>query len=234
MLGHPAWSLLSRRISSPSPDALQRKSTGDLEAYGGRGDSSILCDIAAAQGYRGSCSAWTTRISMTRTCSKAGLFCLPSRKTGDLLESLRSGRFYASEGPDIRQVTIEDGVVTAETSPVSGSAFYRYLLEGGPPDTRPRLDHGLLYARPARPLHPCRGTDAAGKRATTQYFSSPAKPQLCNGANAGRSPCRLGSLCLQPPKRLPPTKRRQTVWGTERFFFYQPAAWRALDGQPAV
>lgn len=174
VLGHPAWSLLSPQdiLSQPGCFATEIYS-GISEAYGGRGDSSILCDIAAAQGYRGFLlGVDDAHFYDTDVFQSWIVLSSPSRKTGDLLESLRSGRFYASEGPDIRQVTIEDGVVTAETSPCERIGFFTDTFWKAD-----RLTRGHALTTASCTLGPrdryvrVECTDAAGKRATTQYFS---------------------------------------------------------------
>lgn len=174
ILGHPAWSLLSPQdiLSLPGCFATEIYS-GISEAYGGRGNSSILCDIAAAQGYRGFLLGVDDAHFYNTDVFQSWIVLLsPSLKTNDLLESLRAGRFYASEGPDIRQINIENDVVTVETSPCKRIGFFTDTFWKAD-----RLTHGHNLTTASCTLSPrdrfvrVECMDANGKRASSQYIS---------------------------------------------------------------
>ena len=45
-----------------------------------------------------------------------------------ILEALDAGRFYATQGPRIHQITLENDTVTVECSPVSCAVFNSHLV----------------------------------------------------------------------------------------------------------
>ena len=173
VLGHPAWSLLSPQdlLSLPGCFATELYS-GISEAYGGRGDSSILCDIAAAHGYRGFLLGVDDAHFYDRDAFQSWIvLSSPSLKTADLLESLRAGRFYASEGPDIRSISIEDHVITAETSPCTRIAFFTDTFWKADRLTLGQnLQSASCVLTPRDRYVRVECTDANGKRASSQYF----------------------------------------------------------------
>ena len=95
---------------------------------------------------------------------------------GALLEALKEGRYYATQGPEIRDIRCEDGRLVVETSPVRSIALAglgaKSAAEHGDALTVARLD-----------LAPFRGswcrlviTDANGKRAWTHPVPSNLLP----------------------------------------------------------
>lgn len=85
-----------------------------------------------------------------------------------LLESLKAGRYYASEGPEFRNIGIDDSALTVETTAISS-----LIVQG--PGNRARAVHGHSMTRASISLVPFEArdadwirvtvVDAAGKRA---------------------------------------------------------------------
>lgn len=171
---HPAWSLNTTEfLTALDGVALSEvyNSMSDEPFNAPRGNSESLLDVAAANGkafnlvaaddshgYRGEqCRSWVM--------VQAEALTVPA-----ILDALRAGRFYATQGPAFRDIAFEDGVITVETSPVSGVTFISntYYV-----DDRCRRGDGLTRA--AYRIHPTdrfvrvRITDADGKAA----WSSP-------------------------------------------------------------
>lgn len=125
-LAHPAWSLMTH----DEVDALEGLDAieiwnGVSGVYSGRGDSAAYLDVLAARGrpmpmtavddthyYQEDLFSGFVRVK-TAECSREAI-----------LEALRTGQFYSSQGPELRQITVEEGRITAETSPLKKIVFY--------------------------------------------------------------------------------------------------------------
>ena len=129
ILAHPAWSLLRVDVVeclSGIGAAEVFNSVSRTPWNGDRGDSSGFLDVLASSSgvllpfiaaddahfYSGEECCGYTMVN-TRSLTREGI-----------LEALFAGRFYASQGPAIEQVQIEDGVVTVTCSPASMAVFY--------------------------------------------------------------------------------------------------------------
>lgn len=128
ILAHPAWSLntLDMLRTLEGISALEIYNAVSTTPYNGdRALSASFSDVASCNGlivpvvcaddvhFYGEdlCRAW---------------ICVNARENTReaLLEAFDAGRFYGSLGPVIDQVTLEDGVLTVECSPVSKVVFY--------------------------------------------------------------------------------------------------------------
>jgi len=124
---HPAWSLNTPRFleSLDGVDISEVYNTMSDEPFNGpRGNSESLLDVTAANGkcfrlvasddshaYRGEqCVSWTV--------VQAEALTVPC-----ILSALREGRFYATQGPEIRNITVEGDTITVQSSPVCRVTF---------------------------------------------------------------------------------------------------------------
>lgn len=88
-----------------------------------------------------------------------------------VLSALEAGRFYASQGPEIRQITLENGVMTVDCSPAEMVIFYsnlpwvrdRVIGGGNVTHAEHEIARGEKYLR-------VEVTDASGKRAWSGQF----------------------------------------------------------------
>ena len=171
---HPAWSLNTPEfLKSLDGVALSEvyNTMSDEPFNGPRGNSESLLDVTAANGkayqlvasddshwYRGEqCVSWVMVQAEELTVSA-------------ILTALREGRFYASQGPEIRNITVEGELITVETSPASKITFCSNLYYV---DDRCRSGKGLtreVYrVRPNERFVRIQVTDADGRKA----WSSP-------------------------------------------------------------
>lgn len=154
---------------------------------GPRGNSESLLDVAAANGkyyrlvaaddshpYRGEqCVSWVMVQATQLTVSA-------------ILEALRAGRFYATQGPAFHSISIEDGLITVESSPVSRITFRSNLYWVGD-----RCRSGQELTREVYRIHPnerfvrIQITDSDGKR-----------------RGARRSCCDKGTVAMNMPSRI--------------------------------
>lgn len=175
-LAHPAWSLMTYE----EVDALEGLDAieiwnGVSGVYSGRGDSSAYLDVLAARGklmpmtavddthyYQGDLYSGFVRVKI-RECTREAI-----------LEALRTGQFYASQGPELHQITVEEGRITAETSPLKKIVFYSDSFYA-PGRTVEAPEGGFLTEAsytPSRWDHVVRveGVDAEGKRVWSNYI----------------------------------------------------------------
>lgn len=176
-LAHPAWSLMTVEevAALQGLDAIEIYN-GVSDVYSGRGDSAVYLDVLAARGQL----CRLTAVDDTHYY-KGDLFQgyvmvkTESNTAADILQGLYDNAFYATQGPELFQITLEDGEVSVETSPLESITFYtdsfyapgRTLwAEGGVPLTRGSY-------RPIKWDHVLRieGRDFAGRRVWSNYIS---------------------------------------------------------------
>lgn len=125
VLAHPYWSLMH------FDDVLKLNNIVGLEiwnhishAYASRGGSGVYADVCAASGKKLLLFA-TDDAHFYDTDFFGGYIMVesPSNSKRDLLEAIKAGRFYCSQGPQIFKVERQSGKIVAETSPVCAIAF---------------------------------------------------------------------------------------------------------------
>lgn len=132
ILCHPAWSLNSPEtmLSLQGLTAVEvYNSFSGIPWNAARADSSIQIDMALTRGFR------AQLVASDDSHRYAGEQCLSytriqaaalSREA--LMEGLRSGACYASQGPSFHQITWEDGTVEVSCSPVEYMVFNSNLV----------------------------------------------------------------------------------------------------------
>ena len=125
ILAHPAWSFLTH------DDAINLKDYMGIEIWNtvsetrsNRGYSASFIDTVASK----NCIKAIFAVDDTHFFSDdlfGGYIMLnsPSLSTEDIVKNIKQGNFYASQGPEIRQITIEKNKIHIETSPVSQISF---------------------------------------------------------------------------------------------------------------
>lgn len=128
ILAHPAWS-----VTNPA-DCMSLNGLCGVEIYnsisglpwnGRRADSSIYIDIWASQGKLFPCMAADDSHSYQgeHTCS----FIMVNAKelsAEAIKKSIRSGNFYASQGPRFLSISVDESVVKVNSSSVESIVFY--------------------------------------------------------------------------------------------------------------
>ncbi len=174
ILAHPAWSLLT-----PTTIAGLRNLTA-AEIYNAmstaprnclRADASVTLDCAAAHG----CVLPLVAVDDAHyyegeQCNSYVMVQAETLTQATILSALDKGRFYASQGPVIRRLTVEEGELRLWCSPVEQIIFYSNLswVTG-----RCRTGHGLTYstydlrAQRGETFVRCQLVDANGKSAWT-------------------------------------------------------------------
>lgn len=144
ILAHPAWSLNTVGTLSGLRGLSAAEIYNSVSTYpwnGDRADSSNILDAAAAHGtfynfvasddshwYNGEAGRSFTMIQADELTQLS------------LFEAIDAGRFYCSQGPVIRQITVENGMLTVECSQAERVIFYSNLVwAGGRCVTQPGL-----------------------------------------------------------------------------------------------
>lgn len=171
---HPAWSLNTPEFlkSLDGVEIAEVYNTMSDEPFNGpRGNSESLLDVAAANGkYFNLIAADDSHPYRGEQCVSYVMVQAAEMSVPAILEALRAGRFYATQGPIFHSISIEDGLITVETTPVSRITFCSNLYWV---DDRCRSGQGLT--REVYKIHPnehfvgIQLTDANGKKA----WSSP-------------------------------------------------------------
>jgi hypothetical protein len=124
-LAHPAWSLMS------FDDCLNLQNIIGIEiwnhishAYSRRGHSGSYIDVCAASGKKILLLA-TDDAHFYDTDHFGGYIVVesPSLSKQDLLQSIKEGNFYCSQGPEIYRFEREGDIIVAQTSLVASMAF---------------------------------------------------------------------------------------------------------------
>jgi len=125
ILAHPAWSLLSH------DDIMGLEGHLGFEVWNtvsdtmtNRGDSTCYVDLIAKKGkYPLIFASDDTHFYNTDLFGGYIMVNSKSLKKDDILENIKKGNFYCSQGPEIKQISIENDEVYVETSPVEFIAF---------------------------------------------------------------------------------------------------------------
>lgn len=170
VLAHPAWSLNTPAFMAGLENVTGVEvwnSVSAPPANADRANSASLLDVTAALGRcwpffaNDDTHAYREEVGGGFTMVQADALTVPA-----VLSALEAGRFYASQGPQIHQITLENGVMTVDCSPAEMVIFYsnvpwvRGRVVGGGNVTH--AEH--VVARGERYLR-CEIVDASGRRA---------------------------------------------------------------------
>lgn len=171
---HPAWSLNTPEFlkSLDGVEISEVFNTMSDEPFNApRGNSESLLDVAVANGkFFRLVAADDSHPYAGEQCAAWIMVQAEALSVSAILSALREGRFYATQGPDFRDISVDGDTIAVETSPVSRVTFCSnlYWVEG-----RCRVGSGLtreVYrVRPGERFVRVQITDADGKRA----WSSP-------------------------------------------------------------
>ncbi len=118
---HPAWYGLAPEDARilPFAHAVEVYNHG-AQMANDRGDGWGLCDVLLNRGSRLHAFATDDAHHMAHDAFGGWIFAKAERLEPQLiLQSLKSGAFYSSQGPQIENITIEGDVVSVECSPAS-------------------------------------------------------------------------------------------------------------------
>jgi hypothetical protein len=173
VLAHPYWSGLQACELRPLEGylALEVYNTGcDIEVL--RGYSMVQWDDLLTQGGR--CGGLAVDDGHRHLFDHGGAWTMiraEELSVSAVMEALRQGRYYASTGPELREVRVTDGRVRIETSPVASIAVVSTPGNGG----RVQAPEGesvseAEFAVPAAPYFRVEIADGRGRSAWSNPF----------------------------------------------------------------
>ena len=125
VIAHPYWSLMTHE------DIMKLRNYHGIEiwntvseTHSSRGDSTSYADVLASKGYLPLLLAVDDTHFYT-TDVFGGYIMVNSRSlnSSEIIRNIKEGRFYCSQAPEIRQISIDNGTIKVETSPVSQISF---------------------------------------------------------------------------------------------------------------
>lgn len=130
ILAHPSWSLLTH------DDLISLRNYIGIEiwnsvsdAYSGRGLSIDYLDVLASKGVFKLAFAVDDAHFYQRDLGGGYIMVnSPDLNRKSILDAIKKGRFYCSQGPEIKQINIENGILNVETSPVKKISFMTGLF----------------------------------------------------------------------------------------------------------
>lgn len=126
VLAHPAWSLMSAEdgLALHGYEAVEIYN-GISDGYTNRGYSDLFVDVCATRGRITGIVADDDAHFYEGYDELRGFICVQAEEftARGLMDGIWSGRYYASTGPELRQIEVEDGVVRVECGPVQEIYF---------------------------------------------------------------------------------------------------------------
>ena len=128
MLAHPAWSLNTTELmcSFRGLSGVEIfNSVSSVPTNALRGDSAAMLDPVFANGQLLNCFANDDSHRYEGECGmSATMLNTDDRSVAGVLRAIDEGRFYATQGPEIRELSLTDGVVHIACSPARYIIFY--------------------------------------------------------------------------------------------------------------
>ncbi|HET6299656.1 MAG TPA: CehA/McbA family metallohydrolase [Kribbella sp.] len=140
-MAHPSASLLTLADAESLDAAHAVEVYNALSAWEDRGDSWHLCDLLLGRGHRlGAYAADDAHFQPQDPpgCAAWVQVRAESLDPDALLAALKAGHYYASTGPEIQDIRLEDGRITIRCSPVA-----RVLVTGCVPGKEVQAGDGL-------------------------------------------------------------------------------------------
>lgn len=169
---HPAWSLNTHDFlcGLEGVEISEIYNSLSNEPFNSpRGDGSGILDVTAANGklYR-LVATDDTHFYQGEQCMSYTMVQAEELTVDGILNGLKSGRFYASQGPEFLNVEMEDGKMIVETSPVCMCTFVsnRYWV-GGRCRTGENMTRQVYELQPGEKFIRCVITDSQGRKAWT-------------------------------------------------------------------
>ena len=134
VLAHPVWSRMEpEEIRALKDfDAIEVFNTGtECLCHAGRAD--VYWDMLLREGKRVLCIACDDTHEKADKSDRFGGWIMvnaPELSKGAILNALRTGNYYATMGPQLHEVYLEDGVVHVECSPCSEVHVVTYPPRG--------------------------------------------------------------------------------------------------------
>ncbi len=173
VVAHPAWSLNTPEqiLMLSGVDATEIYNTVSGVQSSRRPDSSLIVDMLATRGcYLPLIASDDTHMyDGSDECKSFVMAEAESDSPEALLDAIRKGRFYASQGPEVH-LSLEEGVAAVKCSPVSEIVFLSNLVWSRRTFVGEGLTEAAYKLRPGETFIRAYVTDREGKQAWTQII----------------------------------------------------------------
>lgn len=167
---HPAWSLnthdfLATLTGIDVSEVYNTLSDEPINAR--RGDSAQILDVTATNGklFR-QIATDDAHFYIGEQCRSFTMVQANELSVSGILEALKAGRFYASQGPEFLDVDFDGKTLKVRTSPVSVCTFSsNKLWVDGRCRTGEGMTENIYEIQPGETFVRCEITDAQGRRA---------------------------------------------------------------------
>ncbi len=126
IIAHPVWSLITHDDLTNLHDYFGIEIWNHAnDVKSSRGDASNYVDVAASKGIVK--YLFAADDSHRYTNDTLGGYIMVNSKRLDkesIFENIKAGNFYSSQGPEIRQITVDEDKIIAECSPVKKIVFF--------------------------------------------------------------------------------------------------------------
>ena len=176
VLAHPGWSLIAHASAQELTgyEAIEIYN-GVSEFYSGRGYYGDFVDTLASKGRVYPLLATDDDHFYELDFAAGWIMAQPDEFTVDgILNAIREKKFYATQGPELRQITFEDGVITVESSELKEICFYSDTFYAA--GRVVRAEPGKTFTTASYKVVPydnwvrVEGTDVNGKRVFSNYI----------------------------------------------------------------
>ena len=125
VMAHPAWSLLTHEdtMALNNLTAIEIYNTVS-EVYSCRGYSDNYIDVLASKSYVKKLLAVDDAHFYDKDAFKGWIMLQSDEFSGDsIIDSIIEGKYYSTQGPEFKQISITDDVISVEASPVASISF---------------------------------------------------------------------------------------------------------------
>lgn len=167
---HPAWSLNTHDfLATLSGIDLSEvyNTLSDEPINARRGDSAQILDVTAANGkIFGQIATDDAHFYIGEQCRSFTMVQANELSVSGILEALKAGRFYASQGPEFLDVDFDGRTLRVRTSPVSVCTFAsnKFWVDGRC-RTGENMTENTYEIQPGETFIRCEIADAQGRRA---------------------------------------------------------------------
>lgn len=180
-VAHPGWSLMHPSVIEALPefDAIEIYN-GVSDVYSGRGYYEDYADLFASKGKVKKITAVDDTHFYMKDFAR-GFVRVQADECSEraILDALKAGRYYSSQGPEIKQITVENDHIVVETSAVAQIRFYtdtfysRDRMRYAKPETV--LEQATYYFTPTDRVVRVEAVDFDGKKCWSNFIPVPEK-----------------------------------------------------------
>ncbi|MGI6536789.1 MAG: PHP domain-containing protein [Caldicoprobacterales bacterium] len=174
VMAHPAWSLLTHddTMNLNGLTAIEIFNTLS-EAYSCRGYSDNYADVLASKGYVKNLLAVDDAHFYDKDAFQGWIMVQCNDLNADsIVNAIIKGKYYSTQGPEFKQISVNGDTITAETSPVAGISFISdtFYVRERVVESDGLITEGRYKIKKTDRVVRVEITDADGKKAWSNYI----------------------------------------------------------------